>query len=54
MEDDEVESSGAGYKKDLKPFAQAKLLSLTEKCKICGDQAARHVHYGAMSCFSCR
>jgi len=37
-----------------KPHAQAKLLSLTEKCPVCSDQAAKHVHYGAMTCFSCR
>jgi len=37
-----------------KPHAQAKLLSPTEKCKICHEQAAKHVHYGAMTCFSCR
>jgi hypothetical protein len=39
--------------RDDKPFAQAKLLS-EEKCPICGDSAAKHVHYGAMTCFSCR
>ena len=50
MNDLSPESSSSA----LKPFAQAKLLSATEKCKICGDQAARHIHYGAMSCFSCR
>ncbi len=32
---------------------QAKLLT-DEKCPICGDNAAKHVHYGAMTCFSCR
>jgi len=37
-----------------KPHAQSKLLSPTEKCKICNEQAAKHVHYGAMTCFSCR
>jgi len=37
-----------------KPHAQAKLLSPTEKCKICQEQAAKHIHYGAMTCFSCR
>jgi len=38
----------------LKPHAQAHLLSATEYCKICGERAARHVHYGAITCFSCR
>ena len=23
-------------------------------CQICGERAARHVHYGATTCFSCR
>jgi len=40
--------------KSEKPHAQAKLLSPTEKCKICHEQAAKHIHYGAMTCFSCR
>lgn len=38
----------------LKPHAQVHLLSATENCKICGERAARHVHYGATTCFSCR
>jgi len=38
----------------LRPHAQAHLLSSTEICKICGERAARHVHYGATTCFSCR
>lgn len=38
----------------LKPHAQAHLLSATDYCKICGERAARHVHYGAITCFSCR
>jgi len=40
--------------KTEKPHAQSKLLSPTEKCKICFEQAAKHIHYGAMTCFSCR
>jgi len=39
--------------RDERPFAQAKLLT-EEKCPVCGDNAAKHVHYGAMTCFSCR
>eukprot|EP00092_Neocalanus_flemingeri_P011801 GFUD01012724.1.p1 GENE.GFUD01012724.1~~GFUD01012724.1.p1 ORF type:complete len:647 (-),score=130.74 GFUD01012724.1:296-2236(-) len=38
----------------LKPHAQAHLLSATDKCKICAEPAARHIHYGATTCFSCR
>jgi hypothetical protein len=30
------------------------LISDTEKCKVCGEPAARHIHYGATTCFSCR
>jgi len=37
-----------------KPHAQAHLLSPTDKCKVCNEPAAKHVHYGAMTCFSCR
>lgn len=39
---------------ELKPHAQAHLLSPTDKCKVCNEPAAKHVHYGAMTCFSCR
>jgi len=38
----------------LKPHAQVHLLSPIDKCKVCNEPAAKHVHYGAMSCFSCR
>jgi len=38
----------------LKPHAQARLLSSIDKCKVCGEPAAKHIHYGAVSCFSCR
>lgn len=38
----------------VKPHAQAHLLSPTDKCKVCNEPAAKHVHYGAMTCFSCR
>lgn len=30
------------------------LISPTEKCKVCGEPAAKHIHYGAVTCFSCR
>nr|AID52839.1 nuclear receptor [Tigriopus japonicus] len=30
------------------------LISDTEKCRVCGEPAARHVHYGSVTCFSCR
>jgi len=38
----------------IRPHAQAHLLSPTDKCKVCNEPAAKHVHYGAMTCFSCR
>jgi len=37
-----------------RPHAQHKLLSSVDKCKICKEPAAKHIHYGAVSCFSCR
>ena len=45
--------------KGLSPLGSDKnsknpLLSETEKCGVCGDAAAKHVHYGATTCFSCR
>ena len=30
------------------------LISPTEKCKVCFEPAAKHIHYGAVTCFSCR
>lgn len=30
------------------------LISPTEKCRVCYEPAARHIHYGAVTCFSCR
>ena len=30
------------------------LISPTEKCKVCHEPAAKHIHYGAVTCFSCR
>lgn len=27
---------------------------LTSLCQVCGDQAPEHIHYGSVSCFSCR
>lgn len=30
------------------------LISATEKCKVCFEPAAKHIHYGAVTCFSCR
>ena len=37
----------------VKMAAKFEILSLL-KCKVCGEAAARHVHYGATTCFSCR
>jgi len=45
---------GGDSQAPLKPHAQAHLLSPTDKCKVCNEPAAKHVHYGAMTCFSCR
>ena len=33
-------------------FYPASILQAT--CSICGDAAATHLHYGAVSCYSCR
>ena len=30
------------------------LISSTEKCKVCREPAAKHIHYGSVTCFSCR
>ena len=30
------------------------LISDTKKCQVCSAPAAKHVHYGATTCFSCR
>jgi len=51
---DKVVSSTQETMVSLKPHAQVHLLSPVDKCKVCGEPAAKHIHYGAMSCFSCR
>ena len=28
--------------------------SLSSACSVCGSPAAAHLHYGAVSCYSCR
>ena len=30
------------------------LISETKKCQVCSAPAAKHIHYGATTCFSCR
>lgn len=45
---------GASGAQGPRPHAQVHLLSPTDKCKVCTEPAAKHVHYGAMTCFSCR
>ena len=27
---------------------------LSERCRVCGDGAVNHLHYGVVTCFSCR
>ena len=50
--------SGGGKKQSSrKPRDSNKpnpLISSTEKCKVCLEPAAKHIHYGAVTCFSCR
>ena len=36
---------------ELQPVNSQKLKSL---CQVCGDRAPEHIHYGSVSCFSCR
>ena len=43
-----------GSKKGGKNAANNPLISDTEKCRVCEEPAARHIHYGATTCFSCR
>ena len=49
-----AELADQGAMAALRPHAQVHLLSPIDKCKVCNEPAAKHVHYGAMSCFSCR
>ena len=46
-------SSGGSSKrnKDSTAVNNNPLISETEKCKVCGEAAAKHVHYGATTCF---
>ena len=34
--------------------AESKDDNLTSTCNVCGSPAAAHLHYGAVSCYSCR
>ena len=59
--DDEIESKDMNKMLQTKPQkmirsgkASKSLLSNTEKCKVCLAQAARHVHYGSTTCYSCK
>ena len=38
----------------LAAAASNPLISSTEKCKVCREPAAKHIHYGSVTCFSCR
>ena len=45
-------SSGIGSKRNKKSTVNNNpLISETEKCNVCGEAAAKHVHYGATTCF---
>lgn len=50
--------TGRQERKPRKPGSGDKqanpLISPTEKCKVCKEPAAKHIHYGAVTCFSCR
>lgn len=47
----------AGDKRDVnrkENLQQNTPKKLTSLCQVCGDQAPEHIHYGSVSCFSCR
>jgi len=43
-------SNGGKVKKPRKRYDILK----TASCSVCGDQAAEHLHYGGIACYSCR
>jgi len=43
-------ASGGKVKKPRKRYDILK----TASCSVCGDQAAEHLHYGGIACYSCR
>ena len=46
------EESGGGGGGRLKEKEKEEILS--SACSVCGSPAAAHLHYGAVSCYSCR
>ena len=52
----EHKSKGGKDSKDSEKAAKdtEKDESLAAECSVCGSPAAAHLHYGAVSCYSCR
>jgi len=50
MSDNSGGVSGGKVKKPRKRYDILK----TASCSVCGDQAAEHLHYGGIACYSCR
>merc|ERR1719500_653705 len=46
-------SGGVSGGKAKKPRKRYDILK-TASCSVCGDQAAEHLHYGGIACYSCR
>ena len=50
MDSDEESAGGAGGGRSKEKEKE----SLSSACSVCGSPAAAHLHYGAVSCYSCR
>jgi hypothetical protein len=49
-----MEELGGGDKKKSAAPRKRYEIPKTATCHVCGDQAAEHLHYGGIACYSCR
>ena len=54
MGSDEESAGGGGGGRGGGGKTKEKEESLSSACSVCGSPAAAHLHYGAVSCYSCR
>ena len=55
MSDEEAGTTLARDKEKEKEKEKEKAVEcLAAECSVCGSPAAAHLHYGAVSCYSCR
>ena len=51
---DEEAGTTVAREKDKDKDKEKEKEGLAAECSVCGSPAAAHLHYGAVSCYSCR